>query len=329
LIDIQPHWLTVFIIGAAFSALFCLFAPGMLRRAGLGQRIREDGPESHLAKSGTPTAGGLVFGLVLLIVFISLKALWDGPALVVLGMALACGALGFADDYLKKKHAGSTGLKARHKLAVQLILGLALGYAAMRLNPGEGGVGLWLPFTDMRLGIGWLHLPLAVVFLTAVTNSVNFADGLDGLLGGLGTIVFIVTAFAIAALADMPFETIGLILAAALLGGICFGFLNSNRYPAKLFMGDTGSMLLGGGLAALYALSGLYLLLLITGFVFVLETLSVIVQVTVFKKTGRRPLLMAPLHHHFEKLGMGETRVVLMFCAAGLLCGVLGLLIVH
>jgi phospho-N-acetylmuramoyl-pentapeptide-transferase len=252
----------------------------------------------------------------------------DSSALLVGFFAMACGSIGLADDLFKKRNQGSTGLKARHKLAAQVVLGLLLGAAVLWIDPRGEGAGLYVPLLDSRLTLGWLHLPLGVVFLTATTNSVNFTDGLDGLLGGLGAVIFGLTAVVLVMMTDLlPFGPDGLIVVSLVLSGICLGFLPVNRHPAKLFMGDTGSMFLGGALAALFALSGLHLLLLIMGFVFVIETLSVIVQVYWFRRTGKRVFLMTPIHHHFEKKGMSEVSVVRMFWVAGLLSGVLGLLL--
>jgi phospho-N-acetylmuramoyl-pentapeptide-transferase len=322
LFEIASPWIAL-LVGAVVCLLLCLPAPGILRRAGLGQRIREDGPESHLGKAGTPTAGGIVFAVALMLVTLGCFGSFRLLGALVGFFALSCGALGFIDDWLKKTREGSTGLKARYKLAAQVLLGMILGLAAWLLGPASGGA-VWIPLYNQWISLGWLHLPLGIVFLTATTNSVNFADGLDGLLGGLGLIIFSMIAVLLTLMAPLMD---GLPLAAGLLAGICLGFLFVNWHPAKLFMGDTGSMFLGGGLAALFALSGLHLLLIVMGFVFVLETLSVIIQVTWFQRTGRRVFLMTPIHHHFEKLGMREVRVVLMFWAAGLICGGLGFLI--
>nr|WP_207754998.1 phospho-N-acetylmuramoyl-pentapeptide-transferase [Desulforadius tongensis] len=303
----------------------------LLRKIKFGQNIRDDGPARHLQKAGTPTMGGLMFligiavaGFSLLRGGIPLPGAKDG--LVVLAVTLGFGMVGFLDDFIKIGLKRSLGLKAREKLLGQIIL--ALGLAVIALTVLGRGTDVVIPFSGFFVDNG-LRYDLGVAgflfFVTLVvvgtSNAVNLTDGLDGLAAGT------------TALAALPFIAMALIndkagvalVLAAVVGG-CLGFLIYNRYPAQVFMGDTGSLALGGGLGAAAVLTRSEIFLVIIGGVFVLEALSVILQVISFKTTGRRIFRMSPLHHHFELTGWSENRVVVTFWFAGAVFGVLGLL---
>lgn len=302
----------------------------MLRRLKFGQNVRDDGPSSHLQKTGTPTMGGVMFiigiaiaGFTLLRGGIPLTGVNEG--LVVLVVMLGFGLIGFLDDFIKIGMKRSLGLRAMEKLLGQIILSLGLAVVAVSIL--GRGTDVVIPFSGFLvenglrydLGVvGFLIFTLMVVVGT--TNAVNLTDGLDGLAAGT-TIVAALPFIAIALIVDKT--GVALVLA-AVVGG-CLGFLIYNRYPAKVFMGDTGSLALGGALAAAAVLTRSEIFLVIVGGVFVLEALSVIIQVISFKATGKRVFRMSPLHHHFELGGWSETRVVLTFWMMGAVFGALGL----
>lgn len=291
-----------------------------LRKVKAGQVVRQEGPQAHLAKAGTPSMGGLIFLFPALLLTLILGVAGTTPAEqlatgAALLLTLGNGLLGFGDDFIKIVLRRPLGLRAREKLFGQLALAAALGYAAWRLH-----LGTWVqvPFTGWRLDLGWAYYLLVLILVWATTNAVNLADGLDGLLGGLSVPVFAVYGFV-----GVAGHQAGLaVLSFALLGGV-IGFLKYNAHPARIFMGDTGSLGLGGALAALAVLTRTELTLVLLGGVFVLETASVILQVASFRLTGKRIFRMSPLHHHFELLGWPETAVVHRFWLAGLLCAVL------
>ncbi len=290
----------------------------LLYRLKFGQEVRDDGPRSHLIKRGTATMGGLLIiggaGVASLLV-----AGHTREVLLLVGIMVGCGLLGFADDFVKVVLKRSLGVKARTKLLVQVLLGLLLAWAAITLHPDTA---VLIPYTGVRIPLNIYDYCILVVFiLVASANAVNLTDGLDGLAGGLvlvAAIVFVLFAWMTGQYGAAVF--------AGALGGGCLGFLCFNYYPARVFMGDTGSLALGGALAALAVLTRAELVFLILGGVFVLETLSVIIQVVSFKLTGRRVFRMSPLHHHFELSGWPETRVVHCFWMLGLCCAILAFL---
>mgnify|MGYP001223996070 CR=1 FL=1 len=307
---------------AAFAfAVAVLLGPvtiGWLRRLRVGQVVRQDGPQTHLRKTGTPTMGGvLILAGVLAAAAAFLPDLGAGwPFLLAL---LGFGAVGLIDDLTKVLARRSLGLKARQKLLLQLLLSLVVGWGTL----AQVGPYLRVPFAEgWWLVPEWFYLALAVATLVGAANAVNITDGVDGLAAGATA----VAALTMAAMARvMGFEEAAVLAAA--LGGACLGFAWFNAHPAQVIMGDTGALALGGALGALALMTGTPLLLVIVGGLFVLETLSVIVQVTYFRLTGgRRILRMSPLHHHFEVSGWAEPQVVtrfwllcLLFAAAGLL----------
>jgi phospho-N-acetylmuramoyl-pentapeptide-transferase len=276
----------------------------ILKRLKIGQSIREVGPKQHLAKAGTPTMGGLIFllaGVISALVFMPR----DSKGYLVLFAALAYGCIGFADDYLKVVLKQPLGLKARYKLLGELAAAVLFYLALRTLNVEHA---LTVPFWG-KVQLGALYPLLVTVVLVATTNAVNLADGVDGLAGGLSAVTLLGTGL----IAWMQGEYGLTYVAMALVGGI-LGYLIFNLHPAKVIMGDTGSLAIGGAIAAITVLTGTELLLAFPlGLIFVLETLSVIIQVTYFKITGRRVFLMAPIHHHFELKGWSEWKVCFWF----------------
>lgn len=291
------------------------------------QPILEIGPHWHMCKAGTPTLGGLGFILAILFiagVFLPFWILrgttvWKKPLFLV-GFALCCGAIGFFDDRKKLFKKQNQGLSAAQKYGLQL--GVSVLFLLLARRFFGLGTAFPLPFTDIRLELGAWYFPFAVLFLTGVINALNLTDGVDGLLSSLTGVL---AAFLL--LVGISFGEESSFLSGCLLLGAVLGFLCFNAHPAKIFMGDTGSLFLGGMVAGYAVLSPSPLAVLIACGVFVIEAFSVIVQVVYFKLSGgKRILRMAPLHHHFEKGGWSEERVVFVFCACGALCAVIGFL---
>lgn len=308
----------LFSLGASFLIavlLGPLFIP-LLRRLKFGQQIRTDGPQSHLKKSGTPTMGGIIIMLALLISF--LKFSDKTPDFWVLFTAsLGFGLVGFLDDYIKIVFKRSLGLTARQKLFGQLLFSIIVCAELYNMNHSTM---ITVPGTSWGFDLGWFYYPFVVIILFGASNAVNFTDGLDGLLSGTSAIAF--GAFTILALQVSEHESA--IFSAAMVGAV-LGFLIFNAHPAKVFMGDTGSLGIGGGIAAVAILTKMELMLVIVGGVFVLEMLSVILQVASFKLRGKRIFKMSPIHHHFELVGWSEWRVVTTFWSVGLLLAVIAL----
>ena len=308
--------LLVFLGAAVLSALLTGLEIPILKKKQFGQFIREEGPESHQAKAGTPTMGGLaLYGAVT--VASLLTAVYDKSQLrdiaVMVSAGLLFGLIGFIDDYIKvaKKH--NLGLTAMQKMALQIVF--AVLFAAYVMHYGGSSV-VWIPVVDYTIDLGILYVPFAAFVLVAMANAVNLTDGLDGLCAGVTCIIsafFTIAAFRLGQIQSAFYL-------AALAGG-CLGFLVWNRHPAKIFMGDTGSMALGAGLTAGVIMMKTEFLIPIAGFIYVAEVLSVIIQVLYFKKTGgKRFFRMAPIHHHFELGGMSEVNVVLMFWGFAAFC---------
>ncbi|MEF2245583.1 phospho-N-acetylmuramoyl-pentapeptide-transferase [Paenibacillus sp. IITD108] len=290
----------------------------MLRRLKFGQQIRDDGPQSHLKKSGTPTMGGIIIMLAATIAF--LRFADKTPQFWILLIAsLGFGLVGFLDDYIKIVFKRSLGLTAKQKLLGQLIFSVIVCVLLYNMNHSTE---IFLPGTSWSFNLGWVYYPFVVIIMFAASNSVNFTDGVDGLLAGTSAIAF--GAFAIIALQVSAHESA--VFSAAMIGGV-LGFLVYNAHPAKVFMGDMGSLGIGGGIAAVAILTKTELLLILIGGIFVLEMLSVILQVASFKLRGKRIFKMSPIHHHFELSGWSEWKVVSVFWSVGLLLAALGLLI--
>jgi len=281
----------------------------MLRRLKYGQSIREEGPERHYAKAGTPTMGGVL--ILVAVVIPSVIFAGNNPeVLLALAVTLGHGLIGFLDDFIKVVRKRSLGLKARQKLLGQIVMALALSYVAS-IYFGRG-TDIWIPVLGVTIDFGALYYLLIFIVLVGTTNAVNLTDGLDGLAAGTTT----VAALAYAVIA-MYFGKPHLAIFCAALAGACLGFLRYNAHPARVFMGDTGSLALGGALAAVAVMTKTEFLLVIVGGVFVIEALSVIIQVISFKSTGKRIFKMSPIHHHFELSGWSEKKVVTVFWLAG------------
>lgn len=290
----------------------------VLRRLKFGQSIREEGPRAHYKKAGTPTMGGIIILLSLTLTslaFVQRNTEWW----ILLFATLGYGAIGFLDDFIKIALKRSLGLTAKQKLAAQLIVAGGLYWILVR---NGFSTDLSVPGTDWSIDLGWLYFPFLALIMLATSNAVNLTDGLDGLLAGTAAIAF--GAFAVIGLMFSQY-TVALFSVAVV--GALLGFLVFNAHPARVFMGDTGSLALGGGLAATAVLTKSELLLIVIGGVFVIETLSVMLQVMSFKLRGKRIFRMSPIHHHFELAGWSEWRVVATFWVTGFLFAAVGLLL--
>ncbi len=293
----------ILLVAFIFALVLGMVLIPVLRRLKIGQSIRTVGPKRHLSKAGTPTMGGVIF-LVSALVVTAVFMPRDPLGYLVLFMAVAFGSIGFADDYLKVVRKQPLGLKARYKLAGQIVFSIVFYLILKALNFDEVLVLPWLGAIDL----GWAYPIFILLVMVGTVNAVNLSDGLDGLAGGLGVITLL--GFAVIGwLGNIE----GLIYISVALAGGIMGFLVFNLHPAKVFMGDTGSLAIGGAIAAMAVLTHTEILLLMLGIVFVLETISVIIQVLYFKMTRRRVFLMAPIHHHFELKGWSEWKVCLAF----------------
>ncbi len=330
--------------GAAFfTALVFGFVFGkplinmLRRRQSNGQPIRDDGPESHLlTKTGTPTMGGLLI-ISALTVATLLWARWDNPYVwLVLLVTVSFGLIGFADDLAKVSKGNAKGVPGRVRLGLGVLIGVLASLAAMYVHPPALQGQLAVPvFKEVLFNLGWFFVPFGAFVIVGAANSVNLTDGLDGLAimpvmiaaTTLGVIAYAVGRVDFTAYLDVHYVPgVGelLIFTAALAGG-GLGFLWYNAPPAAVFMGDTGSLALGGALGAIAVATKHEIVLGIVGGIFVVETLSVIIQVLYFKRTGRRVFLMAPIHHHFEKKGWAEPQIVIRFWIIALVLALIGL----
>ncbi len=279
-----------------------------------GQSIREEGPQSHQVKSGTPTMGGMMIILGLTVATLVFSP-WTKEVMLALFVILGHFLLGFLDDYIKVVRKHNEGLKPRQKLLGQIIIaGLVAVFGGLPTD-------LWIPFVG-NIDFGYFFYAFMMFVMVGITNAVNLTDGLDGLASGT---VAAASFFYMLVCAAMGKGELAVMLAATV--GACLGFLKFNYHPAKIFMGDTGSLALGGVMAAAGILTHTELLLALIGFIFVCETLSVIIQVASFKSTGKRVFLMSPIHHHFELKGWSELKVVWVFWTVGLVMGILGLMV--
>jgi phospho-N-acetylmuramoyl-pentapeptide-transferase len=295
-----------------------------LRRKELGQFVREDGPEGHVVKQGTPTMGGVLIVLAASVAFLVLSR-FSTAALTVFFATVACGAVGFLDDFIKLTHRRSLGLSGRWKLLLLMAISAVVGYLAHQRGLGHG---VYIPVGDFHIPLGWLWYGLVFFVIAGAANGVNLADGIDGLAAGTSTIAIftftVMNIFTFVRATQRDIENIAAldmaILGAALIGG-AIGFLWYNAFPAEMQMGDTGSFALGGALGAFALMMKIELLLLLIGGIFVIEALSVIIQVLTFKYLGRRVFLMAPIHHHFEMKAWSETKIMVRFwIVTGILC---------
>jgi phospho-N-acetylmuramoyl-pentapeptide-transferase len=316
----------VLIAGVLALVISILIAPrliGYLRTRGYGLHIREEGLQHHFVKAGTPTLGGLVIIVALAVGFLALSH-YTTNALVVFFVTLGCGAIGLLDDVIKLTHRRSLGLNARWKLL--LLAGIAI-VVGLVTEHREFSTDVYLPVVNREVPLSWAWYGLVFLMIAGTASAVNFTDGLDGLAAGTG-IIAVSTFTAMAVIAWIRSGTPGSrndlyidlsIFGAALIGAIV-GFLWYNAWPAEIAMGDTGSMAIGGALAAFAIVMKTEFLLLLIGGIFVIETLSVIIQVLSFKYMGKRVFLIAPIHHHFEMKAWSETKIVVRFW---ILCAIL------
>jgi phospho-N-acetylmuramoyl-pentapeptide-transferase len=310
------------LIAGMAAMLICIFLGprfiDYLRIKEFGQQIREEGPEEHHEKAGTPTMGGLIVFTAIAIPYLVLSDR-DVASLAVFGVAVGCAAIGFADDFLKLVKRRSLGLSARWKLAYQFLLAVGLYYVAKHEVGLESVVELRI--SDAHIDIpDAVYLLLVFLVIAGASNAVNLTDGLDGLAAGCCAIVLL----AYTAITFITNEQENLALLSACLVGGCIGFLWFNAFPASIFMGDTGSLGLGGAIGALAVMTQTEVLLIIIGGIFVIEALSVALQVAAFKAFRRRILLMAPVHHHFELLAWSETKIMLRFWIIAAVCSGIG-----
>ncbi|QOV10732.1 phospho-N-acetylmuramoyl-pentapeptide-transferase [Viridibacillus arvi] len=302
---------TTLIVLATSFVLTAITAPAvipLLRRMKFGQSIREEGPKSHQKKAGTPTMGGVIFLFSIIATTIVLGCLNDAftsQSVVLILVLFGFGLIGFLDDGLKIIFKRNLGLTSLQKLIGQIIISIA---AYFLLGLGVFHNTIQIPLTDFAFNLGGFYVLFLIFWLVGFSNAVNLTDGLDGLVSGTASIAF--TAFGVLALVN---DQVDIAIFAFAVTGALLGFLLFNANPAKVFMGDTGSLALGGALAMLSVLVGHEVLLLLIGIIFVAETLSVILQVASFKLTGKRIFKMSPLHHHFELSGWSEWRIVLTF----------------
>jgi phospho-N-acetylmuramoyl-pentapeptide-transferase len=311
------------LIGGMGSLLICMFlGPRFieyLRLQEFGQHIREEGPAGHHGKAGTPTMGGLAIFLAVCVPFLILSE-YRAASLAVLGTSLAMAALGFADDMIKLRKRRSLGVSGRIKLLVQALTAIALWLVVTEYVGIEDT--LQLRVVDASVDLGFAYPVLIFLVLAGATNGVNLTDGLDGLAGGCCAIVFLTfTAMTFITGGDVQLD---LALLCACLIGACVGFLWFNSFPASVFMGDTGSLGLGGAIAGLAVITQTEVLLILIGGIFVIEALSVAIQVFTFQRFRKRVLLMAPIHHHFELVGWSETKIILRFWIVAAICAAIG-----
>ncbi len=320
------HILLAFVVTFIITVVLGKIGIPMLRSLHAQQSIREEGPESHQAKAGTPTMGG-AFMMVALVLGVAIFAPWNVGTGMLLFLTLGHSLLGFFDDFVKAVKKRNLGLTAKQKLLGQFILAAVFCYFITEIMVVP--TTLWIPVADIHLQLGWGYYVLAFLIIVGATNAVNLTDGLDGLASGTS------------AVAAIAFSVIGLMLASmtnsigaesvayfgAIVAAVCLGFLVYNVNPAKVFMGDTGSLALGGAFAAMAILTKTELLLVVIGGIFVMEALSVIIQVISFKTRGVRVFKMSPIHHHFELSGWAEQTVVNRFWFAGAVLAVIGVVL--
>lgn len=320
------HILLAFVVTFIITVVLGKIAIPMLRSLHAQQSIREEGPESHQAKAGTPTMGG-AFMMIALVLGVAIFAPWNVGTGMLLFLTLGHCLLGFFDDFVKAVKKRNLGLTAKQKLLGQFILAAIFCYCITEIMVIP--TTLWIPVADIHLQLGWAYYVLAFLIIVGATNAVNLTDGLDGLASGT------------AAVAAIAFSVIGLMAASttnstgaesvayfgAIVAAVCLGFLVYNVNPAKVFMGDTGSLALGGAFAAMAILTKTELLLVVIGGIFVMEALSVIIQVISFKTRGVRVFKMSPIHHHFELSGWAEQTVVNRFWFGGAVLAVIGVVL--
>lgn len=294
----------------------------ILRRLKVGQSIREEGPKSHIGKSGTPTMGGVII-IIAIIFSVLTSGCYDKEVWVILFSIIGFGLVGFIDDYKKVVLKRNLGLRAYQKILGQLFFAFFL--ALYSANYSIDGTRLLIPFVDMYIDLGPFYIPFTVFVIIGTVNSVNLTDGLDGLASGVTLIVMAAFSLIASSLIKFNASYYGVSIVSAAISGACLGFLKHNAHPAKVFMGDTGSLALGGAVAAVAVVMNLTIFIPIIGAIYFLEAVSVIIQVFFFKTTGRRIFKMSPLHHHFEESGWKETKVVATFWIVTVLMAFVGI----
>jgi phospho-N-acetylmuramoyl-pentapeptide-transferase len=284
-----------------------------LRRKEYGQQIREEGPKHHMAKQGTPVLGGVLIMLAASVGFLAMSK-YTLPALTVFGVTLACAGIGFLDDFIKLTHRRSLGLSGRWKLLLLGVVTVGLGFAAHDL---DYKTSIYIPILNVTAELSWFWYVLVFLILAGAANGVNLTDGVDGLAAGTG-IIAVVCFTAINVLTYIRTgsgdpNAVDLAILGGALAGASIGFLWFNAFPAEVFLGDTGAMGIGGALAGFAVFAKVEVLLLVIGGIFLIEALSVILQVATFKLWGKRVFLMAPIHHHFEMKAWSETKIMVRF----------------
>jgi phospho-N-acetylmuramoyl-pentapeptide-transferase len=302
------------LFGGTAALLICIFLSPkfieFLRKREFGQQIREDGPQGHHQKAGTPTMGGIIVFLAVAVPFLILTE-YEWRSIGVFAAAIACALLGFADDYIKLVRRRSLGLRARTKLGITIAISLGLWFVAV--HEAHLAPNLELNFVDYHIDLGPLFPLLIYVVVAGTTSAVNLTDGLDGLAAGCAAIVLLAYVGITFLAGDYDMSML-----AGCLVGACIGFLWFNAFPATIFMGDTGSLGLGGAIAGLAVMTKTEVLLILLGGIFVIEALSVVIQVIYFQMTRKRVFLMAPIHHHFELKAWSETKIIRRSsCASG------------
>ena len=311
--------LTAAAIAAGVVILSGPFLIPLLHKLKFGQSIREEGPASHKIKSGTPTMGG-IFLIAAIVIATLIRAEFTAEIFIALFIVVGHFILGFLDDYIKVVKKRNLGLKARQKLLGQIIIAAVTIYIATT----ELGIEttIWLPIIDKILDLGIFYYILVLIVIVGASNAVNLTDGLDGLASGCMAIA--ASCYGVICLLTLHYN---LAIFCAATVGACIGFLRFNFHPAKIFMGDTGSLALGGAFAAMGILTHTELLLIFVGLIFVCEAMSVILQVISYQTTGKRIFRMSPIHHHFELGGWSEIKVVTVFWAVTLISGVIGIIL--
>jgi phospho-N-acetylmuramoyl-pentapeptide-transferase len=305
-----------------------------LRRSGVGQQIRAEGPAGHIVKQGTPTMGGLLILIAAVLTFLA-ASVYTLPGLAVLFTTVGCALIGFADDYLKVRRRRSLGLSGRWKLLLLAVITVGVGWVVTEV--GYLDTEIYFPVVDVNIDLHWFYFPFLFLVIAGTANSVNLTDGIDGLAAGTAAISLL-TLLAIAAISwirssEIPAERSDnyldvAILAAALIGGV-IGFLWYNAFPAELFMGDTGSMALGGAIAGLAIMTETEVLLVLIGGIYLIEALTWMIQIASFKRTGKRVFLMVPIHHHFELKAWSETKIMVRFWIVGAILCALGFVLFY
>lgn len=309
-------WALGFIISLVIGLVVGHFMIPILHKLKFGQSIREEGPKSHQKKQGTPTMGGILF-MVTVIVTLVVMGQFNGVTWFVVGSAMLFGLIGLTDDAIKIIMHHNEGLTPKQKIALQLIAAVLIVFWASRLDMNVSD--FWIPLFNIVLPVGILYWPLMIFIIVGTTNSANLTDGLDGLLTTVSIIIFL-AFFAVVKLYNEPHTLIVI----AVMIGACLAFLFYNHHPARVFMGDTGSFFIGGMVVALAMVTKTELLIPAMCFAYFIEACSDIIQVAVYKKTKRRVFRMAPLHHHFELGGRSENQVVRLFSIITLVSCVIG-----